>query len=146
VAGFVFPFESILKLKIQIEKKEKNDFSKAMQRLNMEKKALNDLFLKRDAIVLEFKGKNGTLKVRALKGYSDYLERLKEETEAQKKVVKASQETVDILKERVTKAMKERKIFENLKEKKYRAFLIEEQKKEQKRTDAFISYKRSQVV
>ena len=51
------------------------------------------------------------------------------------------QKEVDVARNKLEEAMKERKTFEKLKEKAFAKFIVEENKKEQKEVDEIVSYR-----
>jgi len=59
----------------------------------------------------------------------------------QKETVKKEKENVDKVREELLQAMKDRKILEKLKEKRYDEYLIESKAEEQKVNDQIVSYK-----
>ena len=56
-------------------------------------------------------------------------------------VVKRCEKEVEIAREKLTEAMKERKIFEKLREKAFDEFMKEEGRREQKEVDELMSYR-----
>lgn len=140
---FKFKFEAILKLKQQMEKKAQNELVVANTRLRSEQEKLDELVDKRDKAFLEVQSESGLINVLKLREYSKFIEVLKNRINDQKNKVNKAQENVDILSEKLRKAVKEKKIFERLKEKEYREFLSKEGKKEQMLADEIVSYKKS---
>ncbi len=140
---FKFKFESILRLKQQMEKKAQNELAAANSRLKNEQEKLEKLVDKRDKAFLEVQSESGLINVLKLREYAKFIEVLKNRIHDQKNNVNRAQENVDILSEKLREAVKEKKIFERLKEKKYREFLSNEVKKEQMLADEIVSYKRS---
>ena len=56
-------------------------------------------------------------------------------------VVKQKEKEVEVAREHLNEAMKERKTFEKLKEKAFEKFVAEENQKEQKEVDELVSYR-----
>ncbi len=59
----------------------------------------------------------------------------------QQLAVKRCEKEVEVAREELGEAMKERKIFEKLREKAFEEFVFEENRKEQKEVDELMSYK-----
>lgn len=118
-----------------MEKKERGDLGQVLKRLQAEKRKLELLKKDADSACRELQRQTGTLRVGHLKQMSMYIERLNVAIENQKKEVKAQERSVDIQRERLMKAIQEKKIYEKLKERHFKSFMINEERQEQKRLD-----------
>ncbi len=144
VAKFVFKLQSLLNIKIQIENDIKNQLGKAIQKLEEEKFKILSLEKQRESCLIQFRETTtNKISVDKLKDYNVYISTLKDRIENQKESVKSHEKNVDIIREKLIKAVQERKALEKLKEKKYEEYLKEEYKQEQKINDEIISYKNS---
>jgi len=141
MATFTFKFQSILKLKEQVEKNIKNELALAMELLNAEVKKLNEIVKKKQETIDEMKRESAKITIWKLKEYSAFIEVMKNKIDIQKNIVNQLQENVDITKRRLVEAMKERKIFEKLKELKKEEHVIEEKRKDLIAVDEIVSYK-----
>jgi flagellar FliJ protein len=81
------------------------------------------------------------LDVRKIKRREDALEVIKMYVLQQKLTVIQREKEVEVARKKLSDAMKERKIFEKLREKAFEKFKIEENKKEQKENDELVSYR-----
>ncbi len=143
MAIFKFNYESLLNLKIGIEKKERNELAKRIGDLAREKDFLNRLFEKQEKVIGEMHKGEGKFRVGDLKEYASFLANIRTEIEEQKIMVNDAKRNVDKQREKLKEALKEKKILEKLKDKKMKEFLLEEVKKEQKQLDEVTSYKES---
>jgi flagellar protein FliJ len=146
VGGFKFNYESLLSLKLGIEKKEKNELAKKIDAYNKEKDVLQRLIQRRDHMIAQMQKGEGKIRIGDLKEYASFIEITRKEIEKQKIMVNDAKRNVDKQRERLQEASKEKKILEKLKEKKMKEFLLEEQKKEQKNMDEMISYKEGKKI
>jgi flagellar FliJ protein len=142
MAKFRFRLQPLLNIKIQLEDSAKNELGKAVHRLEEEKGKARTLVLNREKYISEFQEKTSSfIRIDELKGYSLYISKLAKNIELQNKNVKEASDNVDKYREDLIKIVKERKILEKLKEKKYNEYLSELGKDEQKRMDEIVSYK-----
>jgi flagellar FliJ protein len=139
---FKFRLQPLLNIKIQLEDSAKNELGKAVHRLEEEKEKARLLVLNREKYISEFQQKTSSfIRIDELKGYSLYISKLAKNIELQNKNVKEASDNVDKYREDLIKIVKERKILEKLKEKKYNEYLSELGKDEQRRIDEIVSYK-----
>lgn len=142
MAKFVFKFQTILELKIQIEENLKNELGKAIQKLELEKEILRGIEQEREASIDEFNevSSQGTV-VEKLREYTSYISYLKGRIELQKENVNYAQNDVDRYREQLIAAMQEREMLEKLREKKHEEYMKEQLKQEQKEIDEVVSFK-----
>ncbi|HEY9059826.1 MAG TPA: flagellar export protein FliJ [Pseudobacteroides sp.] len=142
MAKFKFRLQPLLNIKIQLEDSAKNELGKAVQRLEEEKEKARFLVENREKYISEFQEKTSSyVRIDELKGYTLYISKLAQNIELQNKNIKEASDNVDRYREDLIKIVKERKILEKLKEKKYKEYLSELGKDEQKRMDEIVSYK-----
>lgn len=142
MAKFIFPMQNILSMKEKIEEQEKAEYSQVMMRFNEEQDKLNDLIERQSMAEVELKNTiNEVLDVREIREKEDFLEIIKMYVKEQQLVVIACEEEVRQARERLNEAMKERKIYEKLREKAFEEFIQEENKREQKEIDELVSYR-----
>lgn len=141
MAKLDYKFESILKLKIQIENQEQMILGRLMQKLQMEEVKLSAIEKEEQKQINAFYEKNGQA-VRAkdlielnqtIKFYHD----LKNE---QKQVVAKARQEVIKQREILTKAVIERKAYDKLKEKAIERYQEALKEEENKLVDEIISY------
>lgn len=134
--------QNILSMKEKIEEQEKVEYSQVMMRFNEEQDKLNDLIERQSMAEVELKNTiNEVLNIREVREKEDSLEIIKMYVREQQFVVNACEEEVRQARERLNEAMKERKIYEKLREKAFEEFMQEENKREQKEIDELVSYR-----
>ncbi|MDP4179484.1 MAG: flagellar export protein FliJ [Bacillota bacterium] len=142
MAKFFFKLQPLLNIKTQLENNAKNELGKAVQKLEEEKDRKKQLENYRQKYIDDFGEKSGKgMRVEKLKEYTAYISHLAHKIEAQNKNIKEASENVDKHREELVAIVKEIKILEKLKEKKYKEYLNELQKDEQKVIDELVSYK-----
>ena len=140
--GFAFRFQQILNIRRQVENRIKNDLMKANKILAMERATLDDILLCRDEHASEFNNKclKG-MPAYELQKYCGYFHFLDLKITAQKERVNDASKVVDNYRGELTNAMKSRKIMETLREKRYKEYIINENREEQKKIDETVSYR-----
>jgi len=142
LAGFKFKMQSLLNIKIQLEDNIKNELGNAVQKLEMEKKKLEQLYSKKDSFIAEYRqGSLGSISVMRLREYSSYISIIDKSIENQIQGVNSEQKSVDKIREKLITAIQERKVLEKLKEKHYIAYAKEQLKQEQRLNDENNSFK-----
>ena len=142
MAKFIFSMQNILSMKEKIEEQEKAEYSQVMMRFNEEQDKLNELIERQSMAEVELKNTiNEVLDVREIREKEDFLEIIKMYVKEQQLIVIACEEEVRQARERLNEAMKERKIYEKIREKAFEEFIQEENKREQKEIDELVSYR-----
>ncbi len=142
MARFRFPLENILSMKAKLEEQAKNEYAQANMRLLAEQDKLELLEKRREEAKEKLKAiLTEQLSVLEIRRREDAVEVIKMYVMQQLLTVKRCEKEVEVAREKLTEAMKERKTFEKLKEKAFDAFLKEQQKAEQKEVDEIMSYK-----
>ena len=142
MAKFIFSMQNILSMKEKIEEQEKAEYSQVMMRFNEEQDKLNELIERQSMAEVELKNTiNEVLDVREIREKEDFLEIIKMYVKEQQLIVIACEEEVRQARDRLNEAMKERKIYEKLREKAFEEFIQEENKREQKEIDELVSYR-----
>ena len=142
MARFVFSMQNILNMKEKLEDQAKNNFAQAnlhLQEAIAEQEALEQR-------LAEAKKKlqqdiSDALDIRSIRNQEDAVEIFRMYVRQQILVVKQREKEVDVAREHLNEAMKERKTFEKLREKALEAFLAEENIREQKEVDELVSYR-----
>jgi flagellar FliJ protein len=139
---FKFRLETLLNVKIQLEKNIKNELGKAMQKLEVEKNFLKTLESELDSYINGYKKTyENAVTIRYVKEISDYLITLKKRIEFQEKTINKFEKSVDIIRAKLIKVVQEKNMLEKLKEKDKEKYIKEELIKEQKLNDEIASYK-----
>lgn len=142
MSRFRFSMENILIIKEKLEEQAKNEYAQANARLLREQDQLGVLVCRRDEAGQELRKKlQETLSMKEIRKKEEAVEILKFYVMQQQLVVMRCEKEVEVAREKLSEAMKERKIFEKLREKAYEEFVQEESKKEQREVDELMSYK-----
>ncbi len=142
MARFRFPMENILNMKEKLEEQAKNEYGQANARLLREQEKLDRLTERLEDAKQKLRDVlHEVLSVKEIRRKEDAVEIIKTYVMQQFLVVKRCEKEVEVAREKLTEAMKERKIFEKLREKAFEEFMKEEGRKEQKEVDELMSYK-----
>lgn len=142
MARFQFPLQNILNMKEKLEEQAKNEYGQANARLILEQDKLHQLELRLEEAKQKLKNVlQETLSVLEIRKREDAVEIIKTYVMQQLLIVKRCEKEVEIAREKLSEAMKERKIFEKLREKAFEEFIKEEGRREQKEVDELMSYK-----
>ena len=140
--AFVFRFQSILDVKIRLEDLKKAKFGEANEELRVQTEKMNVLLQEREDQYENMKEKNKKgIAPQDFIVYHNYMNRLKQAIEIQKKVIEKAREAVEKARLELVEAAKERKKFETLKEKKLEEYWEDYYKKEQLALDEIVTYK-----
>ncbi|MBE5936438.1 MAG: flagellar export protein FliJ [Lachnospiraceae bacterium] len=144
MAKFIFKFENILKIKYKVEEQRKAEFGMAMKRLEDAKQSLVDMLIRQDEyeILLTELAQNGASALE-LKQASEKIDVIKVYVVNIKEQIVIEEGRVEIARNNFNEAMKERKIFEKLKEKEFERFKLEVNAQEMKEVDELVSFKYS---
>ncbi len=146
MARFIFPLQNILNMKEKLEEQAKNEYSQANMRLH-EAEDEEERLRQREADAEEDL-KNilaESLDVIEIKKKEDAVEILKVYVKEQHLVVIQRARDVEIAREKLNEAMKERKTFEKLREHAFEDFVKEQNLAEQKEVDELVSYRHGRV-
>lgn len=142
---FSFQFQSILNIKLQQEEALKNEFGKAVQRLEEEKAEQLRLENHLSDQFEQFNEKSSRgVTVEKLIEHNAYISYLSDRIKQQKENVNFAQQNVDKVREELIKAVQEREILDKLKDKKLEEFRKEQLRQEQQINDEVVSYKHSE--
>lgn len=142
MSRFRFSMENILIIKEKLEEQAKNEYAQANARLFREQDKLDALVCRCEEARQELKKKlQETLSMKDIRKREEAVEVLKFYVIQQQLAVIRCEKEVEVAREKLSEAMKERKIFEKLREKAYEEFVQEENKKEQREVDELMSYK-----
>lgn len=134
---FKFRLQSVLEYKEKQEKEEQRELAKKQGILAKEEQKLQFLVDLKQMRQKEMavKSSEGKLNVVELKMYQDHQKRLTSEISDQQIQVQQAQSDVELQREKLLKAVQERKTYEQLKEKHYQAYLAEVEAEERKLLD-----------
>lgn len=142
MAKFIFSMQNLLTMKEKLEEQEKNNYSQANLRLmeaEEELQRLQDRLLEAQA---ELRAEMASaLNVRMIRRRENAVEIIRMYVRQQELVVIRCQKELEIARQRLNEAMKERKTYEKLRERAFEEFCLEENRKEQKEVDELVSYR-----
>lgn len=142
MARFIFSMQNILNMKEKLEDQAKNDFAHANLRLQeaiAEREALEQrLDAEKQKLQQDI---SAALDIGKIRQRENAVEIFRMYVRQQTLVVLQREKEVEVAREHLNEAMKERKTFEKLKEKAFDAFLEEEKQREQKEVDELVSYR-----
>lgn len=134
--------QNLLDMKEKLEEQAKNNYSQANLRLMEAEEELhrleNRLEEAQELLRMEM---SDALNVRMIRNRENAVEILKTYVWQQQLVVIQRQRDVDLARQRLNEAMKERKTYEKLREKAFEEFKLEENRKEQKEVDELVSFR-----
>jgi flagellar protein FliJ len=137
---FSFRLERILQYKAQVEEQKRRDLNARIEELAEQNRILQQLTLKRESYRKRYSELfNGHVDVDGLKATRRYLDKIHRELVLQAKKVVDCEKKVEKAKVILLEAMRDRKKFENLKERKFKAYIKESNLAEQKMLDEFAS-------
>lgn len=134
--------QNLLDMKEKLEEQAKNNYSQANLRLMEAEEELQRL---RDRLQEEQdrlrREVSDSLDVREIRRRENAVELIRMYVRQQELVVIQRQKDVEIARQRLNEAMKERKTYEKLRERAFEEFRLEENRKEQKEVDELVSYR-----
>lgn len=142
MAKFVFSMQNLLDIKEKLEEQEKNNYRMASLRLQEAEDELERLQARQyeaeERLRQEFVS---VMDIRNVRRRENAVEVIRMYVRQQQVVVIQCQKELEIARERLNEAMKERKTFDKLRERAFDEFMLEENKKEQKEVDELVSYR-----
>ncbi len=140
---FRFRLERILRFKGQVEQQKKLILSERNEGLRQENNRLSDLTTKRQEHSRKY-GRlfKGIIDINSLKTALSFLNKIKGDVVLQTKKVENSEKEVENAKLHLQDSMRDRKKFENLKDRKRREYDFEANREERKELDEFASQSR----
>ncbi len=142
MSRFIFSMQGLLDIKEKLEDQEKNNFRQANMRLMEAEEEL--AALRERKLLAEEKLRQQVtevLHIQEIRHRENAVDILKMYVEQQRLVVKQREKEVEVARNRLNEAIKERKVFEKLREKAYEEYKTEENLKEQKEIDEMVSYR-----
>ncbi|MBQ2319978.1 MAG: flagellar export protein FliJ [Lachnospiraceae bacterium] len=142
MAKFIFKMENILSIKYKLEEQAKAEYGIEIAKLREEEYKLSALKQKKE----EYQQKlleevSGKLVINKIKLLENSVENIKYNIKIQMVIVKRQEEQVEIAQQKLDNAVKERKIYEKLKEKAFENFKAELNAEEQKEVDELVSFR-----
>ncbi len=142
MAKFIFKLQGILNIKEKLEEQEKIAYGNARIRLTEEEERLEALFKRRVELVEEKRVQmSAVISARDLNLTENAIRSTDLSIEDQKKAVRRAQKALEAARVRLEEAMKERKIYEKLRENAFTEFLEETEHQEQMEINELVSYR-----
>lgn len=141
MARFRYSLQSILDIKLKLETQARQAFAAAQAALNEEEEKLNTLYDRKAAY--ERKSREllqGTLNVREIEETKTAILTMDSYIAVQTREVEMAAKRVERERNQLTEVIKERKMYETLREQAFQEFLQEENKAEGKTVDELVSY------
>ena len=144
MARFKFRLQSVLTVKEKIEDLKKNEFGKAVMALAEAQRIKAEMEATRDKAIEDFRREiHEGIDPVAFGRYNHFIDNVKLAIKRQEFVVEQCEAFVELKRQELVEAMRDRKTLETLKDNDFEEFLIEEKKQEQKVVDEIVSYKGS---
>lgn len=142
MAKFIFKLENILSIKYKLEDQAKAEYSIEIHKLMEEQEKLDKLYDKMDMFENELtEAVKDTLDLFNIKSLENAVENIKYNIRLQMVVVKNQEIKTEKARAKLDDAMKERKIYEKLKEKAFDKFKEEINQQEQKEINELVSFR-----
>ncbi|MCM1185487.1 MAG: flagellar export protein FliJ [Lachnoclostridium sp.] len=141
MAKFRYSLQSVLNIKVKMESQKKQEFAAAMNALSEEEAKL--AFLEEKKASHEVRAKEllqGKLDFQEIQENRQTILFLEERIVLQKERIKAAENVLEAARRALEEIIKERKTYENLREKAFEAYLQEENRAESKSIDELTSY------
>jgi flagellar FliJ protein len=134
--------QSILNVKYQLEEQAKLEFAMARRRLDEEEERLTALFTRKEEYMEEGRRLRGDkLHVFDIKENKEFIMTIDGYIDLQRLEVKRAENELEIARQKMNEAIKERKTYERLREKAFEEFIHEQNVIELKEVDEITSYK-----
>ena len=141
MAKFVYRLQNVLNIKLRMETQAKTVYSQAAGRLMEEQKKLNVLCERRKGYEDNLRQMaTAKLNIPEMQRCNQAIAIVKELIEKQDANVKIAEANVNLARTRLNEAVKERKIYEKLKEKAFEEFKKEVAAEEKKEIDELVSF------
>lgn len=141
MAKFLYKLQNILNIKVSLETQSKTAYAEASNKLDHEETILRNLLQKR----LEYEEQyrmlsKAILDIPSIQRCNHAIDITKELIKKQIVTVKVAEKNLDLARNRLSNAMKERKTYEKLKENSLEVFMQELNSEEKKEIDELVSF------
>ena len=138
--SYSFKLEKVLNYKENMENLKKTEYGDVNRRLNNEQEKLLNYNIHKESLLIQKKESSENTSVGNLKLYNNYLQDISSNIKKQESIISDIKEELEKTKEELLNAMKEKKVFEKLKENDYNEFLSEVKKNEEKLVDGIVTF------
>jgi len=142
---FIFSMQSLLKIKLSLEKQLKNKYSEAVQFYNIcleEEKVLETL---KNDLRNNMYGNKSEILPSDIEAFSRYYKSIEEKQITQKIKTENAYNEVEIVRKELTEVTAEKKMLEKMKAKQYEKYLYDTTKENEKEMDDILSFKTTTV-
>jgi len=141
VAKFLYKLQNILSIKVSLETQSKTAYAEASNKLDIEETNLNNLLQKRLGYEEQCRQlSKAILDIPSIQRCNRAMDITKELIKKQIVTVKVAEKNLDLARNRLNNAMKERKTYEKLKENSFEVFKQEINMEEKKEIDELVSF------
>lgn len=139
---FIYPLQNVLNLKEKIEAQEKALFRAAMEELRAEQEKLESLQQRKSAYEEKLRESvSARLDLLTVKTNKEAVEIMKDKINQQLGQVRRAERHLEIARNRLEEAMRERKTLEKLKEDAFETYKKEYESEERKEVDELVSFR-----
>jgi len=141
MAKFLYKLQNILSIKVSLETQSKTAYAEASNRLDVEEMNLKKLIQQRVEYEDQCRRLAQTiLDIPSIQRCNNAIDITKELIKKQIVTVKVAERNLDLARNRLSVAMKERKTYEKLKENSFEVFMQELNAEEKKEIDELVSF------
>ncbi len=142
---FTFTLQALLHLKESLEKQERNSLAAATRKLTALLQEKEDMLERRETASQDYSARMaGGMLASETQRYTSYFRMMKEMLELQDRKIHEAQAEIEACRQRLVEAMREIRMYENLREKQYQQYLQEMNNEEEKAIGDFVSYQNTQ--
>lgn len=138
--GYSFRLEKVLNYKENIENLKKAEYGDVNKRLNDEEEKLLNYSIHKEDLLVRKNESTKNISAGNLKLYNNYLQDISSNIKKQENIISDIKEELEKTKEELIVAVREKKVFEKLKENDYNEFLCEAKKNEDKIIDGIVTF------
>ena len=141
MAKFLYKLQNILNIKVSLETQSKTAYAEASTKFDIEETNLKNLIQKRLEYEEQYRQlSKAILDIPSLQRCNSAIDITKELIKKQIVTVKVAERNLDLARNRLNIAMKERKTYEKLKENSFEVFMQEINSEEKKEIDELVSF------
>lgn len=139
---FKFKFQKILEAKERMEDAKKNEFAKKIQEIEAVKESVVLLDKEKEELKMKYQRELKVgMDINSVKAMNNYFKIMDDKKNHYLKLIEIKNNELEKIKEEYLSLMKDRKSFENLKEKEFDEFKEQEKIEEAKTIDEIVSFK-----
>jgi len=141
MAKFLYKLQNILSIKISLETQSKTAYAEASNKFDAEESKLKNLIQKRLDYEEQYRQlSKAILDIPAIQRCNSAIDITKDMIKKQMVTVKVAEKNLDLARNRLNNAMKERKTYEKLKENSFEVFMKDLNSEEKKEIDELVSF------